>query len=43
MTDNRQLKKTVRYNPGNLGDLLKHGFGDLNVVTARVNDLASDP
>jgi 23S rRNA A2030 N6-methylase RlmJ len=26
MTDNRQLKKTVRYNSGNLGDLLKHGW-----------------
>ena len=26
LTDDRQLKNTVRYNPGNLGDLLKHGW-----------------
>ena len=26
MTDKRQVKETVRYQPGNLGDLLKHGW-----------------
>ena len=47
MTDNRQLKKPVRYQPGNLGDLLKHGwlveFGELNIVTARINALGANP